>query len=998
MAGFCGKCGAKLRDKSHFSLTYDVKGGRDFTFQYRTDWANWEGELHAAPGEVITLSYTATYPTAKQMFGFDQVAKNYDIEYIWREEVKYMNEDMSENTFSYLHYKKNESSSATTKSGSFSITVPKLEDLDNLTVGGKYSKMIIMAVNSRYNRTLKTDKDSTQTALLDYSIKIIVDEDEEGNENAGVTTKAATESGDKGEMGASVPSAIVLGVLATAGAGAAAAAVAGSAGSTGGGSDPSGDDGKKNGTFKMYVSKDFGDGIRRGAKPVKIRARMVEIIDGQERDRPDLNRNITITGQDMNIHGAVITGRYLEVGVSVDAACQADEAIITFLYNGKGGTFRNNIVFKVVGDPYYQFAVLSSKDKSEGYSEGPYPAAIFGDRFTYKMKFTIAETTGYPTEIKIKSLTPELEGKVVRDKSVEYGYILTVVNKSRALAKPKVFVDEDKRDVEIISVFEDGTRLADKAGLSLYPEGLSVTAKTKEDRLEVQSYEQEYSAERAPRFEPKEFDINFIVKGETKSEFIMPDKADVQFKKIRGQSGKGSIDEKIAEKYEYKVLPVRDRRYSFTPQIMLYQQDKEELFVILLPIECTDKGNKYELEMPIRLVGKLPDPMAGWDIEYEKLKSRVERFSLPEDKQMWLEKLDSCALDPKVSIQELRLVGKALVAKYMRYWEKQNEADRAEAAKLDWIVSGLEWTKFIGDCAFSFLVNVYAGPVAEAIISPAKDFAAEAIGELLSSSYHGEDFDMNYFNFSKNLAAMGDNLVSNNISITNWKKAAATLGCYFVYAAAKNYLLKLNEGESDFFGAFVSAFSDMSIAAIKVGAGELFKEWIKGKTFQEKIGPRISKFMNEYLGKNCKIDLSDTSMRNIQQQLNDNMGFEGELKKLVDFKGGQTVDILKKNIVEKYISDFAGWGTARIVEKETERKQASTSSDFRMEGGFIHFTFSLSVSGESFTCDLNLTKALALATSGLFGALYNMLFSNVPTAEVKIETPKDPSLPEKYRI
>ena len=200
MAGFCGKCGAKLRDKSHFSLTYDVKGGRDFTFQYRTDWANWEGELHAAPGEVITLSYTATYPTAKQMFGFDQVAKNYDIEYIWREEVKYMNEDMSENTFSYLHYKKNESSSATTKSGSFSITVPKLEDLDNLTVGGKYSKMIIMAVNSRYNRTLKTDKDSTQTALLDYSIKIIVDEDEEGNENAGVTTKARHRVGRQGKQ------------------------------------------------------------------------------------------------------------------------------------------------------------------------------------------------------------------------------------------------------------------------------------------------------------------------------------------------------------------------------------------------------------------------------------------------------------------------------------------------------------------------------------------------------------------------------------------------------------------------------------------------------------------------------------------------------------------------------------------------------------------------------------------------------------------------------
>ena len=50
---------AELTDnQTHFSLSYNVKGGRDFRFRYDLSSDIWEGEVKASPGDVITVSFS----------------------------------------------------------------------------------------------------------------------------------------------------------------------------------------------------------------------------------------------------------------------------------------------------------------------------------------------------------------------------------------------------------------------------------------------------------------------------------------------------------------------------------------------------------------------------------------------------------------------------------------------------------------------------------------------------------------------------------------------------------------------------------------------------------------------------------------------------------------------------------------------------------------------------------------------------------------------------
>ena len=153
--------------------------------------------------------------------------------------------------------------------------------------------------------------------------------------------------------------------------------------------------------------------------------------------------------------------------------------------------------------------------------------------------------------------------------------------------------------------------------------------------------------------------------------------------------------------------------------------------------------------------------MEGWEEEYKKLRERIEKYSLPAEKDKWLHKLELLALEPRCSTVQLRLVSKAIIRNYMRYWLIESTAQRNEAEIYDTIVSQLEWVKFFGDCAFSLLVSAYAGPVAEAVISPAKDYFTSAIGELIAAANYGEKIDITIverFEFVKNLTAAGDNL------------------------------------------------------------------------------------------------------------------------------------------------------------------------------------------------------------------------------------------------
>jgi hypothetical protein len=408
--------------------------------------------------------------------------------------------------------------------------------------------------------------------------------------------------------------------------------------------------------------------------------------------------------------------------------------------------------------------------------------------------------------------------------------------------------------------------------------------------------------------------------------------------------------------------------------------------MVMLPVSCAQAGKNYKADIPLRLMGKIPDPYEGWDEEYKKLKERIEKYSLPEDRQKWEERLDELVLDPKCSTAQLRLTSKLIVRNYMRYWLVESVDARNEAELYDGIITQLEWLKFFGDCAFSVLVTLYAGPVAEAIISPAKDFATEAIGELFAALNHGEKIDASIverFEFAKNLSAAGDNLVANNIKLTNWKQAAATLGAYLVYSSIKNYIKKLNDsGESDLYGALVNGFTDMTTQAFKAYASKMFEMWMKNsKTFQKKIGPWITKYFKE------------TNFNNLQMQYNNWQQLSGDIA----LKDAAVVTMELTEVLNKYLTELVGLLAAKAQEIVDENTK--TSSGFAIaENGSITFSFTMQAfRSRNYLVVLNLNSILTNLSCPLFGWLYDMIFAQVPVAASVVQPPKDPPLPPEKK-
>ena len=790
-----------------------------------------------------------------------------------------------------------------------------------------------------------------------------------------VTQRAEENPGEDG--GVSVPAAIVVGVL---GGG---AAIAGAAAASGGADGKK----KKRKSYKMYVQKDFGDAIRRGGdKPVIIRARMAEVDEsGAERDRNDLTANIGVSTDGMTVHGAALAGRYCEATVSVPENNPNDTANITFTFNGEGGTFTNTVIFRLVDGPSLKFV-----DERDGtlYHESCGIDAIPGDGFTYTERFAIVDA---PTAPKLSDITAVNTGEF----DVEFAltdqpavYRMTVKNNTAPDPEHDVFAKPQDKNFEIhVNVEGEKEPVKGYVTVKLYPEGITVSStmegkKNDVKYVRVQAYEKDHAGDLDRKWQVSEMQFTLAVKGEDKA-VIDPKEAEYRFEKLKGSGGLGMRADKeqcLAEKYEYKESwgDWNDKfTYTFEPNADLAEPEDGTFMMVLLPASCEYDGTTYEAEIPLRLRGKDPDPMGDWEKEYKELQRRILQYSLPENMDHWIAQLKECATEPRASVEEMRLVGKWILREYMEYWTTQQKRDQTEATMYNVIVNVLEWTKFAGDCAFSFLVNAYAGPVADALISPAKDFITGAIGEVIAARSFGEAVDVDKFEFSKNLAAAGDNLVSNSIDLKDWRKAAATLGGYFCYCAVKNYLLKLREkNESDIWGALCDAFKDMTAAALKSKAGDLIGKWLKeSKKFQEKIGPFITKYFKE------------SNFDTLQKKLNDSLGLEGELRKLAGYANDKVFETKVADVVEQYISGLAGAGFDKL-------REVYDGSKFEIEGGYVYYCFNIDLfDAFHYGIKLNLTRTMQAMSGDFFGWFYDLFFAGVPAAESVIEKPKDPPLP-----
>ncbi len=830
-----------------------------------------------------------------------------------------------------------------------------------------------------YNDMMEKWKATVAMAPTLYSMMPEVKADEpityEGFNIAGVTKHAETDPGEDG--GVSVPAAIVIGVL---GGG---AAVAGAAAASGGADDKK----RTQKTYKMYVQKDFGDAIRRGGdKPVVIRARMAEVEGTAERDRGDLTALIAVSADGMTVHGAALAGRYCEATVSVPKEYDKDTASITFTFTGEGGSFTNTVVFRVVDGPQLKFI-----DESDGtlYGSGCGIDAIPGDGFTYTERFAIVDAPTAPKLSDITAVNPgefDVEFELTDRPAV---YRMNVKNNTKPEPDHDIFEKPKDRNFEIrVAVEGEKEPVKGYVTVTLYPEGITVSS-TQEGKknsvkyVRVQAYEKEYAGDLDKKWQVSEIKFTLAHTGKDKA-IIDPKEAEYKFEKLKGAGGLGMRADKeqsIAEKFEYKEsygILNEKFTYDFEPNSTLCEPDDGKFFIVLLPCTAEYDGEEYKADIPLRLRGKDFDPMAGWEEEYDKLKGRIEKFSLPENKDDLLKRLASLAEDPRCTTEELRLTSKWIVRQYMTYWTIQSMKSQDEAKVYDVIIDYLEWAKFFGDCAFSILVNMYAGPVADAIISPTKDFLAEAIGETVACWMRGQSVNPDNFNFSKNVFAIFDNFVSGNISFANWKQAAYTLGAYFAFASIKNFYMTLREeNKFDLYGAIVHGFADTTATGLKAAAGHLFDAALKKcPGFRAKLSAWCGSFVSKHLGSSAT---------------------------LLDLRA---VDgLTRSEILRKYLDGLFGMGIDKLVELDTKIHDKFISSqngfEFNSDGHLI-VTFYFEVNNKNYECAVDVNKALSdaisktgqiIAEGGFFAYLFNELYGSVPFSASVIDVPKDPPLP-----
>ncbi len=794
----------------------------------------------------------------------------------------------------------------------------------------------------------------------------------------GAISNALVTTGEDG--GVSIPGAIVIGVLT---AGTALIGIAIASGAAGGQSGDATEADKKRKSYKMYVQKDFGDAIRKGSKkPSIIRARMAEIDEfGKEHERNDLTRKITVSADGMVIEKVDYVGKYCEATVRVEENYDKDIAAINFTFTGEGGVFENTINFRVVDSANLEF-LLEAQDGNvyRNINLGLY--MITGDNFTYDAKFIVNDVVTPPELKDIRAVNANNYEVEFATTEEPYVYKMSVKNKTKAEVEDDIFtgVKEDRFEVEVTAEGEKEP-IKGYVVVKLYPEGISVVSKDIEKKndkqfIHVQAFVKESRGDLDSEYQASQFTLNLAIKAKDHS-IINPEGKEFTFEKLVGGGGIGSkvdVEESIAQKYEYKgegEIWNDEYRYTFMPQAVLCEPTDGSYFVVMLPVEGKFQDYSYKAEIPLRLEGKNMDAMEAWDKEYQKLKERVEQYTTPENRGKWLCKLEEVACkDPKPDVKDLRLASKYVIRQYMDYWTSMGHAARNDAELYDKIVNQLEWVKFVGDCAFSYLVSTYAGPVAEAIITPTKDFLVSAIGETVAAVVRHESIDFDKFEFSKNFFAAGENLILKDLKLTDMKKAAQILGMYCVWAAMKNFYMILREEDKfDIYGALMKTFSDLTSTGLKAIASHLLGAMTE-------YSPQWRTKLGEYCYAFLKKNLSSATLGKLTSKA-----------------------IITNEFLQKVIEGLFGKGVEKLMEitGEIHDEFIQSESGFQIKDNRLLINLHFTVFEQEYSLSIDVLKSLEYTANmmnpnAFFYYIYDSLFSSVPCATVTMTPPKDPPL------
>lgn len=804
---------------------------------------------------------------------------------------------------------------------------------------------------------------------------------EEGYDISEELVEGKKDKGNKSDKPSAFSTALIgaAGAL-VAGGGGAAAAVAGS-NANNSDTQETAEEKKK---YRMYVSKNFGNRLVKGGKPVEVLARIaeVDVRSGMERNCPELAGRIMGSGRGLTVADNGVKGAYKSVLISVPKDAPTGDVVLTFTYTGLGGTFRNNLTFHVMEAVAMKFPEDGSGGGWILHDTGALDV-IAGDGGVYTLRFYLENAA---TEAKKFSFSHAADQKFVMEScGPDPGYQFTYLAKIKNLTEPKdeadIFAKPDQCTMSLTAIFEDGSSVSGDVTASVYKEGLSVEVQQVEVRdgcIQVDCYTKE--AYYGDDVDPKKIFIyprlifTLAVNTESGAQ-IITDGMRLSFEHLRGESA--DIDNMV-KKYRYELNKVGDNQCFFDQQQELFAYQKKAPWICYLPVTASYGNVDASAELPFALNGAVLPPYSNTEEELKKLLWVMRRYiEDDEERAEWVFYVKEYLGNGKVSGRSLRMMSKQIYEAW--YLAASSEGDRWlfwSDCYDQWITTA-EWTKYIAVLSFTYVAKVYAtmhggelaGDLTEALVQPAATLFLDSVEELTDATLNQRCFDVEKIKLYEQISSMGDgvafNMLSGSVMEHPWqiKQNLGLIGAYLAYSCCRNFLQHMAEtGEADFPGAIWGAFKDLTLNTIKKAASELFKMWMKSEAFQKEAGKTFS----VVAGNMIKEFLAGIGNSEITQ-------------KILDEAFGAGVGKLAENMEEGIIS-------YRSVSGE--------------DGIFYTFAY-FEWNGKKSYIELDLLLILRLGFTGVPGmleALFRMLFGSFVGASMPVNFPDDPPAVSKVQL
>ena len=457
-----------------------------------------------------------------------------------------------------------------------------------------------------------------------------------------------------------------------------ALAGAGAIGAASGGKKNGDEEEKKRKTYKMKVYKGFGDGIRRGAKPVTVWARIVEVVDGEEINRPDLSERITVSGAGMDVRPLGVQNTYKGAEVSVPADSQAQTATLTFTFTGAGGVFRNNITFKVLGEPEITFPAVSADGTRWNVNDQNNQVdMIAGVRVRERLRFVITNAAQEPKAIRFRD-HDGFDITYEKDPQWQFTYYACIENKTAPIEKESgIFAAMVSTGARVEAEFEDGITIWSYISIRLFPEGLAAQGKLENGRLTVNTLPLENPTEGFAKILPTVFSLT-LAYPDASGHAVVAEEPWWTPKELTDDGKYGLL---FKENFKYKTKYQTASEIAFYPEVTLPSLGDPYEVKLHLAVDAGRTGGRdYSADLPMAIFGEEPKRIYADDerkAEMERIKKDIKFFGLAGDPG--LSKLLHEAARGECSAAELRNIRYRMLEAAWVFYQEQGDAEKQMA-------------------------------------------------------------------------------------------------------------------------------------------------------------------------------------------------------------------------------------------------------------------------------------------------------------------------------